>query len=176
MFCRLRTFLRLLFSPRKLDSSRVVVRQLRPDDLERFFPPIELALAKKWLAMQGRGELYIAVAEVDGAPAGRRCLNVEQYAAIGAGYCFAASVLPQWRSRGIGALIDAHLAAVASKKGLRALHCVVEKSNPRARSWHERLGYRVTGERVVHWVEGDGREVTADCWELERRLNPERSA
>jgi ribosomal protein S18 acetylase RimI-like enzyme len=103
-------------------------------------------LAEKWLARQGHGELYIAVAEIDGAPAGRRCLNVEHYAAIGAGYCFAASVLPQWRSRGIGAIIDAHLAAVALKKGLRVLRCVVEKSNPRARSWHERLGYRVTAK------------------------------
>ena len=128
-------------------------------------------MAEKWLARQGHGELYIAVAEIDGAPAGRRCLNVEHYAAIGAGYCFAASVLPQWRSRGIGTMIDAHLAAVALKKGLRVLRCVVEKSNPRARSWHERLGYRVTGESVVHWVDADGHEVAADCWEFERPLD-----
>ena len=125
MFRRLTTFLRLLIPPRKLDPSRVVVRQLRPDDLERFFPPRELPLAEKWLAMQERGEIYIAVAEVDGASVGRRCLNLQEYAAIGVVYGFAASVLPQWRSRGVGAMLDAHSEAVALAKGFRAIRCSV---------------------------------------------------
>ena len=66
--------------------------------------------------------------------------------------------------------MDAHSEAVALAKGFRAIRCSVEKTNPRARSWHERLGYRAIGERVIHWVEADGREVTADCWDFERPL------
>jgi ribosomal protein S18 acetylase RimI-like enzyme len=169
---RIVALLRQLVRPRKVNPSRVVVRQLRPDDIVRFFPPKELSLAEKWLARQVRGEIYIAVAEVDGVPVGRRCLDLERYRAAGAVYGFAASVLPQWRSRGIGAVIDAHCQAVALAKGFRAIRCSGDKTNLRARSWHERLGYRIVGDRIEHWVEGDGREVTADCWDFERRFDP----
>jgi ribosomal protein S18 acetylase RimI-like enzyme len=167
---RLTTLLRRLVPPRKLDPSRIFVRQLRRDDLERLFPPFELGLAEKWLAMQERGEIYVAVAEVDGAPVGRRCLQLQHLAASGVVYGFAASVLVEWRARGIGTLIDAHSEAIALAKGFRAMRCSVAKSNVRGQAWHERLGYRIIGERIVHWVEGDGREVTQDCWDFERPL------
>ena len=170
MLGRLTTSIRRLLPPRKLDPSRVVVRQLRRDDLERIFPPRELPLAEKWLARQARGEIYVAVAEVDDTPVGRRCLELEHYRALGVAYAFGASVLTEWRSRGVGTMIDVHFEAIALAKGFRALRCSVEKSNVRAQAWHERLGYRVIGERIVQWVEPDGREVSPDCWEFERPL------
>ena len=166
-----RRFRRLL-PARKLNPSRIVVRQFRRDDLEKLFMPIEFALAEQWLAQQERGEVYIVVAEVDGTPVGRRGLDLARCAKIGAVYGFAASVRSQWRSRGVGAAMDAHSKSIARAKGFRAIRCSVDKNNPRSRIWHERLGYQIIGEEVQHWVEADGREVTADCWEFERALIP----
>jgi hypothetical protein len=55
--------------------SAVVIRSLRAEDVERFFEQAELATGAEWLARQERGELYVAVAEVDGQPVGHRCLD-----------------------------------------------------------------------------------------------------
>ena len=100
---------------------------------------------------------------------GRRCLELTDVRGIG--YCFAASVRPQWRSRGIGAEIDRHLEQVARAWGLRALRSQAAKSNERAVSWHERQGDRRTGERILRYTSGvDGREVVVDCWTFERQL------
>ncbi len=88
----------------------------------------------------------------------------------GIGYGFAASVLDEWRSRGIGSMIDRHLEQVARARGLHALRSVAEKSNERAVRWHERQGDRRTGESVKRWTDLDGREVEVECWTFERPL------
>ena len=148
----------------------VVIRRLTADDLEWLFKPAERVLGERWLAQQERGELYVAVAEVNGAPVGRRCLNFTSYP-LGAGYCFAAYVRPELRSQGIGARIDEHHESVARARGLRALRCAVDKKNTRSISWHERCGYKRIGESVVRWTQVDGREVEVDCWMFERSLD-----
>src|SRR5689334_23262671 len=84
---------------------RVVFRRLRRDDVAQCFPAAGRAIAEEWLARQDRGELTIAVAEVDGLPVGRRCLDFTCYPQLHVGYCFAATVRPEWRSRGIGSLL-----------------------------------------------------------------------
>ena len=53
---------------------------------------IQQVLGDDELAQQERGELYVAVAEVNGAPVGRRCLNFTWYQHIGAGYCYATGI------------------------------------------------------------------------------------
>ena len=153
----------------------VVFRPLRADDVERCFPTSGRAIAEDWLARQARGDLYVAVAEIDGVPVGRRCLDFTYYPHIHVGYCFAASVRPEWRSRGIGAMLEKHTEEVARARGVRAFRCVVAKHNRRSRAWHERLGYRELGDTVARWTELDGREVEHDCWIFERELGPRRS-
>ncbi len=148
----------------------LVVRPLRAEDLERFSSPRERELLAEWLAQQERGELYVAVAWVDDAPVGRRCLDFTNYGDQGIGFGFAASVRPEWRSRGIASAIDRHLEEVARERGLHALRSVAAKDNERAVRWHERQGDRRTGERVLSWTEADGREVEVDCWTFERSL------
>jgi ribosomal protein S18 acetylase RimI-like enzyme len=138
------------------------------------FDPGERALTAEWLAKQERGELYVAVAELDGVRVGRRCLDFTSFGDEGIGYFLAASVLLEWRSRGIGSMIDRHLEQVARARGLHTLRAVVPKSNERAAGWHERLGDRCTGEGVVGWTDLDGREVEVDCWTFERQLSPPR--
>ena len=149
----------------------IVIRRLTADDLDRLFDPAERVLGEQWLAQQERGELYVAVAEVNGALVGRRCLNFTWYQHKGAGYCFAAAVRPEWQSQGIGARINEHLESVARTRGLRALRCVASKKNTRAIAWHERCGYKRIGESVVRWTGVDGREVELDCWKFERSID-----
>lgn len=150
----------------------VTVRQLRPADVDLLFAPVGRGLAAKWLRRQERGEIYVAVAEVEGEPVGRRCLDFTSFAKDGAGEVFAAVVRPEWRSRGVATAIQAHLDDVARRKGLRVLRSVVVKGNERARRWHERIGDRLIGERLVRWTEPDGRKVEEDCWDFERELGP----
>jgi GNAT superfamily N-acetyltransferase len=104
----------------------VVIRRLTADDLDRLFKPAERVLGEWWLAQQEHGELYVAVAEVNGALVGRGCLNFTSHS-LGSGYCFVTYVRPELRSKGIGARIDQHHESVARARGLSALRCAVDK-------------------------------------------------
>jgi ribosomal protein S18 acetylase RimI-like enzyme len=163
----------MMQSSRTLEKTNeaVVIRRLTADDLDRLFDPAERVLGEQWLAQQERGELYVAVAEVNGAPVGRMCLNFTWYQHIGAGYCFAVVVRKELRSQGIGARINEHLESVARTRGLRALRCAAGKKNTRSIAWHERCGYKRIGESVVRWTDVDGREVEVDCWKFERCID-----
>jgi GNAT superfamily N-acetyltransferase len=145
-----------------------VIRPLCAEDVERLFGPRERALGAEWLAKQECGELYVAVAELDGAPIGRRCL--EFFPDEGVAWGFGAAVLPEWRSQGIGSMIDRHLEQIARARGLHTLRSAAAKSNEAAVRWHERQGDRQTGESIVRWTDPEGREVEADCWMFERQL------
>ena len=159
------------FKKARTRPGELVIRPLCAEDVEPLFDPTEYPLAAEWLAMQERGELYVAVAELDGMPVGRRCLNFTLFGDKGIGYLFAAAVRPRWRSRGIGSMIDRHLEQVARARGFHALRSQAAKSNERAVRWHERQGDRRTGERVLHYTSGvHGREVVVDCWTFERPL------
>ena len=153
-----------------MSPDEVVIRPLRAEDVERLFKPQEHELAAEWLAQQERGELYVAVAELDGVPVGRRCLDFTFFPDQGIGYGFAASVLLDWQSRGIGSMIDRHLEQVARERGLHTLRSVAAKTNEGAVRWHEKQGDRCTGEEVVRWTNLEGREVAVDCWTFERPL------
>jgi GNAT superfamily N-acetyltransferase len=151
--------------------ARLVVRPLRPEDVEQFFEPREHPLAAEWLAKQERGGLYVAVADIDGVPIGLRCLDFTYFGDEGIGFGFGASVRAEWRSRGIGSMIDRHLEEVARARGMHTLRSVAAKSNVGAVRWHEQQGDRRTGESVERWTDSDGREVTVDCWMFERPLS-----
>lgn len=146
----------------------VLVRPLRPEDIPWLFPEPEYELARQWLARQEQGEIQIAVAEVGGEPVGRRGLDFLSGSKAGAVFCFAASVLERWRSRGIGTLLDRHSEAVARARGFHALRAAVSKTNIRGLAWHDRLGYCRIDQRIERWHEPDGEHV-ADCWLVERR-------
>ena len=83
--------------------------------------------------MQERGELNVAVAEADGVPIGRICLDFTSYANERIGYFFAAGVRPEWRLRGIATAMHRHLEQVALARGCRALRSVAEKVKMPAR-------------------------------------------
>ena len=69
------------------------------------------------------------------------------------------AIEPTLRSSGVGALLMQDL---EQETPWRRVHLDVNKKNPRAKTFYERLGYKVTGERTMK--NGD------DVWDLEKAL------
>lgn len=149
---------------------QIRIRALEAADLEPLFGERGLD-GEERLARQQRGEVLVAVAEVDGVAVGKMCLDLTSYESERAAYVFGAGVRPRWRSRGIGSMLDADLGQAALARGFRTLRCRVAKHNLRAQSFYERLGYLRIGGGLICWTEGGGREVEVDCWEFERPLD-----
>ena len=61
----------------------------------------------------------------------------------------AISVLPHCRGRGIGSEIMKSLFELLRERGYRQTSLSVQKDNPAVR-FYERLGYKITGERIDH--------------------------
>ena len=116
--------------------------------------------------------MYVAVAEIEGAAVGRSCLLYNFKGDPPNAYLFAASVSPEWRSRGIGSAMRAHTERVACSRGMYHLYSHTAKDNPRAAAWQERMGYRRVSEETIHWEEVDGRNVEFLCWRFERTFTP----
>lgn len=149
------------------------IRRLRPEDREALFGPRLRHGADAWLERQERGEVYVAVAELDGVPVARVGLDFAASADPGVVVLWAASVGEEWRGRGVGTALMRHLEQVAVERGRSVVELLVAKDNPRARALYERLGYVTCGEAVNRWVEqGDGGPVTLEeeCWRMRKRL------
>lgn len=164
-------FLRRMLGPAG-GPDGLAIRKLRAEDLPRFFHPAELPLGQRWLGLQERNQMYVAVAEIDGVAVGRSCLLYNYRRDPPGAYMFASSVSADWRSRGIGSALIAHNERVASSRGMYYVSSHTAKDNLRAASWRERMGYRRVGEETIHWTEVDGRCVERLCWRFERTLTP----
>ena len=116
--------------------------------------------------------MSVAVAEIDGEAVGRSCLMYNYLGDPPNAYSFASSVSPQWRSRGIGSALIAHLEREARSRGMYHISAHTAKTNPRAASWRERMGYRRVGEETIHWTEPDGRHIESLSWKFERSFRP----
>jgi ribosomal protein S18 acetylase RimI-like enzyme len=150
----------------------LAIRHLRAEDLPRFFYPEDLALGEKWLGLQERGEMHVAVAEIDGVAVGRSCLLYNTKGDPPNAYAFASTVSAEWRSRGVGSALATYHERVARSRGMYHLSSHTAKDNPRAAAWRERMGYRRVGEEMIHWEEVDGQQVERLCWKFERVFTP----
>jgi GNAT superfamily N-acetyltransferase len=146
----------------------LAIRKLRHEDLERFFKPADIANGRKWLQLQDRNFMYVAVAEVHGVAVGRSCLMYNYMGDPPNAYSFASSVSPQWRSRGIGTAMIEHVEREARARGMYRITAHTATTNPRAAKWRERMGYRRVCEENIHWTEADGRRVDSLSWKFER--------
>ena len=160
---------RLLGHPAAQD--RVAIRKLRAEDLPRFFSPANLAQGEKWLALQDRDEMYVAVAEIDGVAVGRSCLLYNFKGDPPNAYSFASSVSAEWQSRGIGSFLVAHNESVARSRGMYRIDAHAEKHNTRSAAWRKKMGYRLVGEETIHWDEADGHHE-AVSWKFEHSFTP----
>jgi ribosomal protein S18 acetylase RimI-like enzyme len=90
-------------------------------------------------------------------------------------YVFAFRVKPQWRNRGIGTLLMAHVEKELLKKGFSFATLNVAKANPDARRLYERLGYKVVRSKPGIWSFRDDtgtiQHVNEPAWRMVKRLD-----
>lgn len=84
------------------------------------------------------------VLEADGRPAG--CVGLE-LADEEAAYLERLSVLPEFRRRGFGAALVAHVGQEARRLGRRRLQIALIADHRDLRHWYKKLGFRETGVR-----------------------------
>lgn len=155
-------------------STDVRIRTLEEGDREVLFGPRLRWVLDEWLARQRRGDVHVAVAEVDGAPVDRIGLDFAVSGEPGVVVLWAAFVREEWRDRGIGSALMAQLEDVSRERGYPVVELLVAQDNERARRLYERLGYEVCGTGVNRWVEKDGdrmEEFTERCWRMRKRLD-----
>ena len=94
-------------------------------------------------------------------------------------YIFAFRVKPNWRNRGIGSYLMAHIEEELYKKGFRFATLNVAKENPDARRLYERLGYKVIGSRPGIWSfrdeTGQIQHVNEPAWRMMKRLRSDQA-
>jgi ribosomal protein S18 acetylase RimI-like enzyme len=149
------------------------LRSLRRADLDEIFSAGGRPHGDRWLERQERGDLHVAVAELEGVPVGRVTLDFVRLAGDAAAHLSAAHVEQPYRSRGIGTALMLHLEEVARGRGFASIRLAVAKDNDRARRLYERLGYDVCGEEINRWSYLDGDrwiEEAEDCWTMEKPL------
>lgn len=156
-------------------ASELTIRPLHRRDLDRLFNAKSRQFGEDWLERQEGGEVYIAVAELDGAPVARVGLDFISHVSEGAAHLWSAHVEPDFQSRGIGTTLVRHLERVARARGFDLIRLEVGKDNRRAQQLYERLGYAVCGEEIGRWRYRDGDrivEVVEDCWTMKKRFAP----
>jgi ribosomal protein S18 acetylase RimI-like enzyme len=123
------------------------VRPLVEADLDVLFDRSERQMGAAWLPRQARGEVYVAVACLDGSAVGRAGV---EFLPEGAHF-WAAEILTAFRSRGIGTLLIAHLEQAAAARGYSSVFFEVDGLNLRARALYARLGFRQRAHNVYRF-------------------------
>jgi hypothetical protein len=67
-------------------ARELTIRPLRPSDLDRLFDDRSRQFGENWLERQATGEVYIAVAELDGTPVARIGLDFISHLQHGAAH------------------------------------------------------------------------------------------
>jgi ribosomal protein S18 acetylase RimI-like enzyme len=126
--------------------------------------------------MQERGEVVMLVADVNGFPAGQVWVNLVLKKGESIGALWAVRVFPFLQKQGIGERLMRAAERLLSERGYVAAELGVEKDNPDARRFYERLGYRETGEvrGSYSYTTPEGREITVplDEWIMLKELAP----
>jgi ribosomal protein S18 acetylase RimI-like enzyme len=149
------------------------IRALRREDFDLILTRVSRPFGDEWLERQRRSELYVAVAELDGAPVGRVNLDFTRLADKDWALLWGAHVEPDYQSRGIGTTLFLHVEDLARERGRTGIQLAVGKENPRALSLYKRLGYVICGEENDRWSYCDGDrviDVEEDCWTMRKRL------
>lgn len=157
----------------------MLIRPLQESDLDQLFNEHSRQFGEEWLARQERGEVYLAIAELDGRPVGRCALDFISHQEEAAAHLWAANVSEQFRSQGIGRALFARQEEVALAHGFEVIRLEVAKDNPRARELYERIGYQQVGEEIGRWSYRQGNEmveVTQDCFVMRKQLTPAAAA
>jgi GNAT superfamily N-acetyltransferase len=155
------------------------LRLCRPDDL----PALEWdgvfahhrAIFAEAFARQGRGEVLMLLALVDGRPVGQAWLDLRPKPDSAVPSVWAVRVREQARGQGLGARLMAEVERLAAGVGACGLELAVETANGPARAFYERLGWRIRRRRqeTYSYVTPEGRTVThaLDEWVMGKALD-----
>jgi ribosomal protein S18 acetylase RimI-like enzyme len=125
---------------------------------------------------QERGETVMLVADVNGFPVGQVWINLTLKQAQMTGALWAVRVFPFLRNLGIGTRLIAAAEQALRRRGYTGVELGVEKDNPDARRFYERLGYCVTGtaqgEYSYTTPDGMSMQMPIDEWILRKELAP----
>lgn len=156
----------------------VTVRVCREDDL----PGLEWyglftehrQIIRETFESQERGDAVMLVADLNGFPAGQVWINLALKREERTGALWAVRVLPCLQNRGIGARLMAAAEQLLAERGYTGVELGVEKENPGARRFYERLGYRVSGVargEYQYTTPGGARAaMSIDEWILRKEL------
>lgn len=110
------------------------------------------------------GQIFIHLNDAEVAPSYRQAR----------GYVYSLRVMEPFRGQGIGTRLILHAEQLLRERGYRWVLIAVAKTNRRARSLYERLGYVVYGDDPGRWSyvdhQGKVRQVEEPSWMLQRRL------
>ncbi|MBW3623949.1 MAG: GNAT family N-acetyltransferase [Armatimonadetes bacterium] len=156
----------------------VIIRVCRREDL----PALEWyglmteyrGIIQETFEMQERGEAVMLVAEVNGFPAGQVWINLVLKKDEAMGALWAVRVFPFLQGRKVGSRLMEAAEQLLRNRGYRAVELGVEKDNPDARRFYERLGYRESGtaQGGFTYTTPDGEEITMplDEWIMRKQL------
>lgn len=126
---------------------------------------------------QRLGEVAMLVAALDGYPVGQVWVDFRRPAGSEGASLWAVRVLPPLQRQGIGARLMRAAEGVAAARERCLLTLTVERSNPDARRFYERLGYRENGRAQdcysYRTPRGEVRRIALDQWVMTKRLVPE---
>jgi ribosomal protein S18 acetylase RimI-like enzyme len=159
-------------------SFSVTVRMCREDDL----PALEWyglftehrEIIRETFENQQRGDAVMLVADLNGFPVGQVWINLALKREERTGALWAVRVLPCLQNQGIGARLMTAAEQLLAERGYTGVELGVEKENPGARRFYERLGYRLTGiaQGEYQYTTPDGTPATMpiDEWILRKEL------
>ncbi|HEV7367513.1 GNAT family N-acetyltransferase [Arenibaculum sp.] len=121
-----------------------------------------------------RGDEVMLVADANGFPIGQVWVDLARKRHQGAALLWAVRVFPPLQNLGIGRELMAAAEDVILAHGLKRSELGVERDNPAARRFYERLGYRLAGRAVDNYTyvtpDGVPTRVPLDQWILSKDL------
>ncbi len=129
-------------------SGKPVLRVMEVSDLPRVMEIERASFSTPWtpatfLGLLGRPDSHLVAAEIEGRVVAYAAFwQVLDQAELGD-----IAVDPEWRQRGLGALVLQHVLDQATQQGVRELYLEVRESNRTAQRLYERHGFRIVGRR-----------------------------
>lgn len=137
-----------------MKTAEIIIRLLESKDLNEVLLIEECSFRPPWSRNTFLSELkeenrYYVVAEKEGKIIGYAGL----YYFFEEGHITTMAVAPDWRRKGVGKLLLAHLIEKSAKIGLKELSLEVRESNWVAQQMYRKFGFRVLARRKRYYVQ-----------------------
>lgn len=153
------------------------IRSSNQTDLSKLkwaFPDWNSYYQDKWQQkLDGKLDMYVAV--INDFPIAYYWLDWTKLAAQKIGDISSFAVISPFQGLGIGTFMMQLAEDIFLEKGLETSQTGTYKTNERARKLYERIGYKITGNRLgtAQYIteSGETKTYSEDCWILQKLLN-----